>query len=202
VFSSEHIPGLTSERGATFASAHAILQRDTRDHPDLTSAGGLQRFEASLNEGLTGGDFAYWRYSAQILQFIPLGEDRRKVISLRANIETNREKGGSSIPFFDFPFLGGGSTLRGFESRRFTDKSAMSISAAYQYRIWRYFDWGFFADAGQVAPEIEDFKLDRLHTGYGVRFVVRTEGHRGIIFDVARSRENPWMLYVDFGPLF
>lgn len=202
VFSHQEIPGLTSEPGATFASATALLQRDTRDSPDLTSSGGLQRVSASLNEGLTGGDFAYWHYRAEIQQFIPLSEDHRKVISLRANVETMQEKGGSSIPFFDLPFLGSRSTVRGFESRRFADKSAMSISAAYQYRIWRYFDWGFFADAGQVAPEIRDFKLDRLHAGYGMRFVVRTQGHRGIIFDVAHSRENLWMVYVDFSPLF
>jgi outer membrane protein assembly factor BamA len=198
VFSGEDIPGLTSEPGATFASATVLLQRDTRDDPNLTSAGGLQRVEASLHEGLTGGDFAYWRYSAEIQQFIPLGEDHRKVISLRANVETNREKGGSSIPFFDLPFIGSRTTVRGYESRRFTDKSAMSLSAGYQYRIWRYFDWGFFADAGQVAPEIGDFDVDSLHVGYGMRFVVRTEGHRGITFDVARSREAPWMVYVDF----
>jgi hypothetical protein len=74
----------------------------------------------------------------------------------------------------------------------------MSLSAGYQYRIWRYFDWGFFADAGQVAPEIRDFDVDSFHVGYGMRFVVRTEGHRGITFDVARSREAPWMVYVDF----
>jgi len=202
VFAGVDIPGLTSEPGATFASATVLLQRDTRDNENLTSAGGIQLVEASLNEGLSGGDFSYWRYRAEVQQFIPLDEDRRKVISLRANVETNQEKGGSSIPFFDLPFLGSRTTLRGFESRRFIDKSAMSVSAAYQYRIWRHFDWGFFVDAGQVAPEIRDFDFDRLHTGYGMRFVVRTQGHRGIIFDVAHSREKTWMVYVDFSPLF
>ena len=78
LFAGEDIPGLTSEPGATFASATALLQRDTRDNEDLTSAGGLQLVEASLNEGLRGGDFAYWRYRTEIQQFIPLGADHRK----------------------------------------------------------------------------------------------------------------------------
>jgi hypothetical protein len=202
VYQDAAIPGLSHDTGATMLSTTATVTRDTRTHPHLPDSGGLQTFEVGLNEGRTGGDFSYWSYRGEVQQFFPLSSDKRKVIALRATAETNRRKGGSVIPFFDLPAIGGSSTVRGFESRRFSDRSAMSVSAEFRYRIWRNFDWGLFVDAGQVAPEIGDFGLSRFHEGYGVRFIVRTAEKRAIFFDVAHSREEPIKFYIDFSPLF
>jgi outer membrane protein assembly factor BamA len=127
--------------------------------------------------------------------------DRRKVLAFRGSVETNQEKSGNEIPFIDLPTVGSRSTVRGFQSRRFIDKSAMTFSLEYRYRIWRYFDWALFADSGQVAPEIGDFAWNRLHTGYGIRFIARSEGDRAISFDIARSQET-WKFYVNFSPTF
>jgi outer membrane protein assembly factor BamA len=199
VFQGQDIPGLTT--GATMISTTASIQRNTTDHPDLPASGGIQRLEVSLNEAKTGGDFSYWRYGLELQQFLPLSDDRRKVLGVRASLETNQPKGGSTVPFFDLPTIGSRTTVRGFSTRRFTDRSAMSAGVEYRYRIWRYFDWGLFVDAGQVAPEIGNFALDRFHTGYGIRFIPRSADGRGIMVDVARSREM-WMLYIDFSALF
>jgi outer membrane protein assembly factor BamA len=124
------------------------------------------------------------------------------VLGFRGSVETNQAKGGSEIPFFDLPMIGGFRTVRGFDNRRFIDTSAMNATLEYRYRIWRHFDWGFFVDSGQVAPEIRDFAWNRLHTGYGMRFIVRARGNRAVVIDMARSREEPFKLYVDFSPLF
>ena len=43
--------------------------------------------------------------------------------------------------------------------------------------------------------------MDNFHTGYGVSFFARSEKRRGVIIDLARSREA-WMVYLDFSPLF
>ncbi len=199
VFQGQDIPGI--ETGATMSITTASFQRNTKDHPTWAASGGLQRVEASLIEGQKGGDFSYWRYQLDLQQFLPLSEDRRTVIALRADVETNRSKGGSSVPFFDLPTIGGASTVRGYRTNRFTDKSAMSASVEYRYQIWRYFDWGLFVDGGQVAPEILDFALNRFHMGYGIRFFARSEERRGVIVDLAHSREA-WVLYLDLSSLF
>ena len=201
-FHDENIPGLTVEPASALFVTRASVQRDTRDDPDLTAKGGLLRVEASLNEGQTGGDFSYWQYRGELRQYFSLSNDNRKVIGLRASIETNQAKGGSAVPFFDMPFIGSFSTLRGFDNRRFIDRSAITASVDYRYRIWRRFDWGLFMDTGQVAPEVRDFAWNRLHTGYGMRFVVRARENRALIIDMARSREEPFKLYLDFSPLF
>jgi len=201
VFADSGIPGM-SDAGGTGLISTVSLQRDTKDRTFLASSGGRQYVEASLNEALTGGDFSYWRYRAGIQQFFPLDEDHRKVIAFRTDVETNREKGGSVIPFFDLPIIGSHSTVRGIPSRRYTDKSSLTASLEYRYRIWRHFDWGLFVDTGQVGPEIGDFSFskDRLHTGYGMRLMMRA-GKRAMSVDVAHSREG-WAVYADFSPDF
>ena len=199
VFQGQDIPGQMT--GATMNVSTALLQRNTKDHPSWAQSGGLQRFEATLAEGLRGGDFSYWRYRLNLQQFLPLSEDHREVIALRAAVETNQDKGGSRVPFFDMATIGGSSTLRGYMTNRFTDKSSLTLSAEYRYRIWRYFDLGFFTDAGQVAPEVGDFAMDNFHMGYGVRFFARSAKRRGVIVDLAHSREA-WVVYLDFSPLF
>jgi outer membrane protein assembly factor BamA len=201
VFEGQGIPGM-SDSGGTGLSSTVSLGRDTKDRNYLASSGGRQYVEASLNEGLTGGDFSYWRYRAGIQQFFPIDEDHRKVIAFRLDVETNLEKGGSVIPYFDLPIIGSHSTVRGIPSRRYTDKSSMSASLEYRYRIWRHFDWGFFVDTGQVGPQIGDFSLskDRLHTGYGTRLMMRA-GKHAVSFDLAHSREG-WAVYADFSPDF
>jgi outer membrane protein assembly factor BamA len=199
VFRDSDIPGKMT--GGSMNVYGASIQRNTLDDPNWAASGGLQRFEAGLVEGQKGGDYAYWRYRLDVEQALPLSEDRRKVIALRAAVETNRNKGGSTVPFFDMATIGGSSSLRGYQTNRFTDRSAMTVSAEYRYRIWRYFDWGFFVDGGQVAPEIGNFAMDNFHMGYGVRLFARSEKRRGIIVDLARSREA-WMVYLDFSPMF
>jgi hypothetical protein len=196
---SPSLPGL--QGGATMRSLAASLGLDTRDRKTFAGAGTLQYIEASVNEGSGDDDFSYWRFRYNAQQFIPLSRDHRTVIDLRGELETNREKGGSAIPFFDLPAIGAPETLAGFAPRRFTDKSTVNYSVEYRYRIWRYFDWGLFLSQGQVAPQIGDFGLDRFHTGYGMRFLVRPSGDQSIALDIGRSREG-WVLYLNFSPSF
>jgi outer membrane protein assembly factor BamA len=200
VFPVASIPGLP-EAGARMAMTTASLARDTRSPRKLPDSGSLQLIEVTLNEGRSDGNFSYWRYHANLQKFLPISRDRRKVITFRADIETNQEKGGGVVPFYDLPTLGSRSTLRGFANNRFTDKSAMTASLEYRYRIWRYMDWGFFADTGQVAPEIGDFAPDRLHTGYGARIVLRPGEKSAISIEVAQSREER-RYYFSFNPRF
>ena len=51
------------------------------------------------------------------------------------------------------PFLGSGSTLRGFANRRFTDRNRMLLTGEYRWRPSRYLDMALFMDAGQVAAD-------------------------------------------------
>jgi len=195
---SQSMPGFN---GADMRSLGAALVYDSRDRKAFAGSGTLQQFKASVNESAGNGDYSYWRFQYNAQQLFPLSQDHRTVIALRGEMETNRPKGGSSIPFFDLPTIGNPETLPGFEPRRFTDKSVVDYSVEYRYRIWRHFDWALFASQGQVAPQIGDFGWSRFHTGYGMRFLVRPPGDLSIAVTAGKSREG-WTFYLDFSPTF
>jgi len=189
----------------TSADLHAFVfgvTRDTKDNKELPSRGGIQRAEISFNAG-DGKDqrFVYWKYRLDLQQYIPVSKSGRSVVALRAGAETNQERSGHSVPFADLPTAGSWETLRGFADQRFYDKSVLTVGAEYRYRIWQAFDWGFFADAGQVAPEPGDFGIDRFHPAYGFRIITRPTQHNAVTFDFAHSKEG-WSLYFILHPSF
>lgn len=199
VFDRSKVPGLAG--GAELASLVFSVENDTKDNRRIPSTGGLRQLEISLNEGIGRGDFSFWRYRADLQQFFSLDSSHRKIIALRALIETNQEKGGSQVPFFEMATLGGANSLRSFQNFRFYDKSAVAFLLEYRYRVWRAFDWALFLEEGQVAPEPGDFAWDRFHTGYGVRFYIRATPALPISFDLGRSRDG-WRVYFRFKPSF
>jgi outer membrane protein assembly factor BamA len=199
MFATSNVPGLFT--GATILATELFFDQDTRPKDEIPRSGGVKHFEVSLNEGISKGDFSYWKYRFEFQQLFPLTSDKRKLIALRGAAETNQEKGGSGVPFFDMPTLGNWGTLRGFDNYRFYDKSAMSVGIEYRYRIWEPMDFGLFVDAGQVAPEIGDFGFDRFHTGYGVRLIATPSPKVPISIDIARSSEK-WRWYVNFSKRF
>jgi len=123
------------------------------------------------------------------------------MIAVRGLAETNLTPHGRQVPFFDMPFLGSDSTLRGFDNFRFRDKSALALSLEYRYRIWPSLDWGFFVDEGQVAPQFGDMALKQFHTGYGARLFVWPKSSLPISVDFGRSRET-WRLFINLNTSF
>ena len=49
------------------------------------------------------------------------------------------------------PSVGGGSTLRGFTSRRFRDRNSLLLQAEWRIMVNRFIDTAVFYDAGKVA---------------------------------------------------
>lgn len=197
VFRNADVPGLFT--GAALRSVALSVERDTTHETPIETEGGRERVEVSLNEGVGKGDFSYWKYRLDFQHYFPLSRDQRTVVSVRGMAETNQEKGGSQIPFFDLPSLGDWDTLRGFSNYRFHDKSALALGVEYRYRIWQALDWAFFIDEGQVAREPGDFGLKRFHTGYGARLIAFPKSDRLVSFDVGHSKEG-WQFYFNFNP--
>ena len=194
------IPGLAS--GGIIRSTVLTIDHNTQDRQHPLAKGGEEHAEISLNESIGKGDFSYWRYHLDFQHFFPITDDYRTVVAFRGFAETNQAKSGSSVPWFDMPALGTWDTLRGFENFRFRDRSALSLTAEYRYRIWRAMDWGFFLDGGQVAPHLGDMGLNRFHIGYGFRFFVLPKATFPIAIDVAHSAEKWWRLYINFNTSF
>jgi outer membrane protein assembly factor BamA len=205
------IPGLLT--GGTILSTVIALDHDRLEQTDLISRNNAEHIEVSFNRSAGNGDFGYWKYRLEAQHFFPLKADHRTAIALRAFAETDQRTHGE-VPFFDMPMLGTWETLRGFENFRFRDRSALSVTVEYRYRIWRLMDWAFFLDEGQVAPRPRDFGWNRFHAGYGFRWFIYLKPRFPVVIDFASSaekthllfeRREPYVkgaLYINFGTTF
>ena len=93
------------------------------------------------------------------------------VLSFRG-LATRLTKGDQQMPFFMLPYVGGGSSLRGFTSHRFRDRNSLLLQAEWRIMANRFFDTAVFYDAGKVAARRDGSRLQRLKNdyGFGVRF--------------------------------
>lgn len=115
-----------------------------------------------------GSDYTFNKFVLDIRKYLSLGEG--KVIA--TNIYTSLMNG--SVPYFKLNLLGGLERMRGYYMGRFRDKHYLAFQSELRWDIWWRFRAVGFIGFGQVAPEIESFKLNELKPSYGVglRFIL------------------------------
>jgi outer membrane protein assembly factor BamA len=196
-FDAATAPGL----GADGDMVHAglALEIDRRDDTFFPRSGG--RYYAGVNafHGLSDvHDFT--RADVDVRQYFAVPKTTNHVIAVRSQFAFSGGAGDSAVPFYMLPRLGGSNTLRGYESSRFTDEHAMAFSAEYRWRLSRKLQLVGFADAGQVAPDLNAFELSTLRTsfGAGIRYRIKKTVAR---LDFAAGQEGTrWI--IGFGPSF
>lgn len=182
-------PGLASVNFLT--SRAAFLLNLTRGQP-RTYLGTEVLLQLDYTHDLTSGRFQYGRYVAELRQYFPLGvlpNSRR--LALRARLEQVEPLlGGTAIPFYHLPHLGGQMSPRGFRYRRFQNEGALVVTAEYRYPIWENLDAVVFVDAGQVFDTPRQVAADRFHWSYGGG--IHLLNQRGLSFrvEVAGSSEG------------
>jgi hypothetical protein len=140
----------------------------------LISYGAFVEYNARNNDrGLTKGAYFYGRYgsfdgldndsfsdfgwnevSLDGRAYVPLGSDFTSV-ALRVYTELLDTKGGSQIPFYLLPWLGGRSRGRGYANYRFRANNLLLFSIEPRQTVWRQsetkgVDVFAFGDGGQV----------------------------------------------------
>jgi hypothetical protein len=162
------LPGLGAE--VTYLHTQGTVGIDWRTSPGYSRRGGF--YGVTLHDyNDRDKDFGFQIIEYEAIQHIPLLREAW-VLSFRARVQTSDEKGGQQTPFFMLPALGGGSTLRGFSSRRFSDQNSLLLQGEWRIMVNRYLDMAFFYDAGKVAARTKDLDLDRMKDdfGFGLRF--------------------------------
>jgi outer membrane translocation and assembly module TamA len=101
-----------------------------------------------------------------------------------------RPDAGDAVPVMLSPFLGSGSTLRGYANRRFTDRNRVLLTGEYRWRPSRYLDMALFMDAGQVAADRRDFATSQFDVAWGVGARFHGPNFNALRLDVARGREG------------
>jgi hypothetical protein len=107
-----------------------------------------------LKDGPAFSDYGWLGGEIDARGYVPLGSNKTS-LALRGYADLEAPRGGSQIPFYDMPFLGGRSYLRGFENFRFRGDNLALFSAELRQTVWtqredRGLDVFAFGDTGQV----------------------------------------------------
>ena len=210
------VPGLG---GSRYFSIGGYVEYDARNNDDGLTKGGyvyarVASHDSTADENDPGyNDFGWVQTTFDMRGYLPFFSDRTSLAG-RYYTDLNARKGGSSIPFYSLPKLGGNSTLRGFDTYRFTGSNSVLFQLELRQTVWKFngdedrgLDVILFGDAGQVwgkgyeipvcppfatfDPGIgEDFDTDNFEVDAGVGFAVRLSKGFGLRFDYGHSNEE------------
>lgn len=196
-FDAEEAPGLDEE--LNYHIARATLIYDSRPAQGYSTRGGFVR--ASFEQDHEAQDLPY-SFKAQeyeIVQQVPLVKEQF-VLAARALMTLTSADSGHEVPVMLSPYLGSGSTLRGYANRRFTDRNRVLLSGEYRWRPSRYLDMALFLDAGQVAAHRSDFDIDEFDTAWGIGARFHGPTFNAVRIELARGREGFRLIFAGSQP--
>jgi outer membrane protein assembly factor BamA len=188
------------DRQPDYRHAGAFAQYDNRDEPLNPRSGGLYRAEGVYYDDRDFGSYSFRRWNFEAQQYFPFFNQRR-VIAARTRLELSDTNPGQQTPFFLLPTLGGAEDLRGFREFRFRDKHSLVFNLEYRWEVFSGLDMAVFGDAGNVYGDIEDIKLNKLKTSYGIGFRFNTSKSVFLRFDIGFGHEGP-RRFLKFGHVF
>jgi hypothetical protein len=191
-FSVEEMPGIDQDLTYQVTRGHLVI--DWRPSPGYSTRGGYYRFTVDRHHETTGRPFSFSTREVELVQLLPLLREQF-VLAGRAVLTQTTPDGGHDVPVMLAPFLGSGSTLRGFATRRFTDRNRVLLSGEYRWRPSRYLDMAVFLDAGQVAADRADFDVSAFETNWGLGARFHGPLFTALRIEVARSREGTRMVF-------
>jgi hypothetical protein len=196
-FSAVDAPEL--DRTLTYDVVRGTIMFDWRPSPSYSTRGGFYRAAFERNEEAAGLPFSFSLQEYEVAQQVPLVREQF-VLAGRALMTLTQPDDGHAVPVMMAPFLGSGSTLRAFPTRRFTDRNRVLLTGEYRWRPSRYIDMAIFVDAGQVAHDRREFDLNRFDVswGFGTRF--HGAAFNAFRVEVASGREGFRIIFAGSQP--
>lgn len=101
------------------------------------------------------------------------------------------------VPFREIPRLGGSNQMRGYVEGRFRDSQYYTLQTEYRRNINKFFWGAAFANIGQVAPSISEFRNEKLYAagGLGIRFNFNREKNLYTRIDAAVNQFGDFSFY-------
>lgn len=176
--------------------AGLVLKKDTRNNHFYPERGSYHTLEISSSSKLLGSDFDFTRFRLDLRKYISL--KHRQVLALQTVF---------SVSTGDFPFRmlsSVGSTLRGYSTVRYIDRSLAAFQAEYRVAplFWRL---GFvaFAGVGDVFKNVNDLHINTLKfsTGIGLRYLFSRSERINIRLDYGLGNDSSGD-YIDLNEAF
>lgn len=180
-------PGLDS--GLRYNVTRGGVALDWRTSPGYSTKGGFYRATWERHNETNSHNFSFDLQEYEIVQMLPLVREQF-VIAARGLVTLTSTEPGSEVPVMLSPYLGSGSTLRGFATRRFTDRNRVLLTGEYRWRPSRYLDMALFLDAGQVAADRTQFNRRDFETNWGLGARFHGPLFTALRVEVARGREG------------
>ena len=185
-YSPEELPGIDAD--VTYLHSQVTIGIDWRTSPGYSRRGGF--YSATLHQYNDRDDnYGFQMVQYEAVQHVPILREAW-VLSFRGRVQSSIDKVGQETPFFMLPSLGGGSTLRGYSSRRFHDRNTLLLQAEWRIMINRYLDMAFFYDTGKVAPTRSQLDLHGLKDDFGIGFRFHGPFSTPLRVELAKSRES------------
>jgi Omp85 superfamily domain len=181
------LPGRGQE--LRYQVGHAGAAIDWRTSPGYCTHGGLYRVIWSDYQETQNRPFSFQSVECEAVQLMPFVREQF-VLAVRGLVTMTMTAEGNEVPFMLAPTLGSDDTLRGFVTRRFTDRNRVLLTAEYRWRPSRFVDMAVFVDAGKVAPRRSDLDLASLETDWGIGIRIHGRGFTALRMEVAKSREG------------
>jgi hypothetical protein len=185
-YSPSSLTGLEST--ITYIHSQGMAAIDTRPAPGYARRGGFYGITFRDFTDIDG-DFGFKQIDYDAIQHIPVLRESW-VLALHAGVSTTGTKTGQQIPFFMLPSVGGGSSLRGYNSWRFRDRNSLLLQAEWRVVVNRFLDTALFYDAGKVTAHTRDLDLNDLKDDYGLGFRFHSPLATPLRVDFAKSREG------------
>lgn len=185
-YTPETLPGLGEN--ITYAHTQGTVGIDSRPSPGYARRGGF--YGVTLHDYAdTDERYGFGMVQYEAIQHLPILRDTW-VLSLHGRLQSAIDKDTQQTPFFMLPALGGGSSLRGYQSWRFRDRNALLLQAEWRIIANRYLDLAFFYDTGKVTARRSDLDLHGLKDDAGVGFRFHGPFATPLRIELAKSREG------------
>jgi len=192
-FSEPDAPGFDQE--LQYHITRGTIEFDSRrPAPAYSTSGGYYRATFERSREADGHPYSFNSQEYELVQQVPLVREQF-VLAARALMTFTQPDRDHDVPVIMAPYLGSGSTLRGFANRRFTDRNRMLLTGEYRWRPSRYIDMALFVDAGQVAHDRAEINFDRFDVAWGVGARFHGLTFNALRLEVARSREGIRMIF-------
>ena len=170
------------EGTTTVSSARFYVKHDTRDDFYFPREGWTLSASTEYAGGVIGGNVNYMKYEGTVIKFIPT--PKKTTLSFRAMAGYVHSFSGQDVPIFQRYFLGGISSLRGFETRKvgpldqdtqeyYGGTTSLVTNTELLFPLFgqRGMRGVIFYDAGNAYDGAIDFNDIRHSVGFGLRWL-------------------------------
>jgi hypothetical protein len=187
VYNPATLPGLGTT--TTYLHSQGTAGFDWRTSPGYTRRGGF--YGVTLHDYADPDkQFGFREVDYEAIQHFPILREAW-VISLRGIARTTYSRGDQQVPpFFLLPYVGSGSTLRGFTSHRFRERNGLTLQAEWRIMANRFVETAFFYDTGKVEARRADLDFNGLKSDYGFGFRLHGPFSTPVRIEVAKGSEG------------